>query len=83
VGRRGIEPEQWRLALDEEGRPSKDVTNRIRGLEMGLAFGRRAQSSASPSARSSAGELVPMATIDAPARAMKPPTHCPRRSERE
>ena len=29
--------EQWRLALDEEGRSSKAVTNRIRGLERELA----------------------------------------------
>lgn len=31
------EVEQWRLALDEEGRSSKAVTNRIRKLERELA----------------------------------------------
>ena len=29
--------DQWRLALDDEGRSSKAVTNRIRGLERELA----------------------------------------------
>jgi len=36
-GVRLAEFEQWRLALDEEGRSSKAVTNRIRGLERELA----------------------------------------------
>ena len=36
-GVRLAEFEQWRLALDEEGRLSKGVTNRIRGLERELA----------------------------------------------
>jgi transposase len=36
-GVRLAELEQWRLALDEEGRSSKAVTNRIRGLERELA----------------------------------------------
>jgi len=31
------ELEQWRMALDEEGRSSKSVTNQIRGLERELA----------------------------------------------
>lgn len=31
------ELEQWRLSLDEEGRASKAVTNRIRALERELA----------------------------------------------
>lgn len=38
--RRGVrlaEFEQWRLSLDEEGRSSKAVTNRIRALERELA----------------------------------------------
>src|SRR5258708_29415357 len=36
-GLRLAEFEQWRLALDEEGRSSKSVTNRIRALERELA----------------------------------------------
>jgi transposase len=36
-GLRLAELEQWRLALDEEGRSSKAVTNRIRALERELA----------------------------------------------
>lgn len=36
-GLRLAELEQWRLALDEEGRSSKAITNRIRGLERELA----------------------------------------------
>jgi transposase len=36
-GVRLAEFDQWRLALDEEGRSSKAVTNRIRGLERELA----------------------------------------------
>lgn len=36
-GVRLAEFEQWRLALDEEGRSSKAVMNRIRGLERELA----------------------------------------------
>jgi transposase-like protein len=36
-GVRLAELDQWRLALDEEGRSSKAVTNRIRGLERDLA----------------------------------------------
>jgi transposase len=36
-GLRLAEFEQWRLSLDEEGRSSKAVTNRIRGLERELA----------------------------------------------
>jgi transposase len=36
-GVRLAELDQWRLALDEEGRSSKAVTNRIRGLERELA----------------------------------------------
>lgn len=32
-----VEFEQWRLALDDEGRSSKTVINRIRGLERELA----------------------------------------------
>jgi transposase len=36
-GLRLAEVEQWRLALDDEGRSSKAVTNRIRRLERELA----------------------------------------------
>jgi hypothetical protein len=36
-GLRLAELEQWRLSLDEEGRASKAVTNRIRALERELA----------------------------------------------
>jgi hypothetical protein len=36
-GVRLAELDQWRLALDAEGRSSKAVTNRIRGLERELA----------------------------------------------